>query len=159
VKNQRNPRRHSLAHAFLVVETEKTHVVFVMSPLLVPLCSHACADPIYWFHFINNRTSILLFPNKYQSASGCPGSHIVIRCHDAQLDPAVVEDAAALAARQSKCTGTVIKVSLTRARDIKKPPGAKAGLVQLTGSVRTVVVDMKKAQVRLDRLDKTMLMN
>ena len=93
------------------------------------------------------------------SASGCPGSHVVIRSHDSQLDSEVEQDAAALAARQSKCTGNVIKVSLTRARDVKKPPGAKAGLVQLTGSVKTVSVNMKKAQERLDRLDKTVLIN
>ena len=68
-------------------------------------------------------------------------------------------DAAALAARQSKCSGGVIKVSLTRARDVKKPPGAKAGLVMLTGNVRTVSVNMKQAQERLDRLDKTVLVN
>ena len=92
-------------------------------------------------------------------ASGCPGSHVVIRCHDQNLDSEVVQDAAALAARQSKCTGNTIKVSLTRARDVKKPPGAKAGLVQLTGSVKTVVVNMKQAQERLDRLDKTVLIN
>jgi hypothetical protein len=131
--------------------------------LLPPPYSPACTDPLYCFTFstILHPSPFLLslLPNKHSSASGCPGSHVVIRCHDASLDPAVVDDAAALAARQSKCTGNVIKVSLTRARDIKKPPGAKAGLVQLTGSVRTVVVDMKKAQVRLDRLDKTMLMN
>jgi predicted ribosome quality control (RQC) complex YloA/Tae2 family protein len=83
----------------------------------------------------------------------------VIRCHDEQLDKDVIEDAAALAARQSKCNGGVIKVSLTRARDIKKPPGAKAGLVQLTGQVQTISVNMKEAQARLDRLDKTMLVN
>ena len=95
----------------------------------------------------------------WMHASGCPGSHIIIRSHDQQLDDEVVKDAAALAARQSKCTGNVIKVSMTRARDIKKPPGAKAGLVQLTGQVRTVSVNMKEAHVRLDRLDKTVLVN
>ena len=68
-------------------------------------------------------------------------------------------DAASLAARQSKCSGNVIKVSMTRARDIKKPPGAKAGLVQLVGDVRTITVNMKKEQSRLDRLDKTVLIN
>jgi predicted ribosome quality control (RQC) complex YloA/Tae2 family protein len=92
-------------------------------------------------------------------ASGCPGSHVVIRCHDQNLDNEVVQDAAALAARQSKCSGSVIKVSLTQARDVKKPPGAKAGLVLLTGSVKTIVVNMKQAQERLDRLDKTVLIN
>lgn len=68
-------------------------------------------------------------------------------------------DAAALAARQSKCNGGVIKVSMTRARDVKKPPGAKAGLVQLTGNVTTISVNMKEAQARLDRLDDTVLIN
>jgi predicted ribosome quality control (RQC) complex YloA/Tae2 family protein len=92
-------------------------------------------------------------------ASGCPGSHVVIRCHDQNLNEEVVQDAAALAARQSKCSGNVIKVSLTRARDVKKPPGAIAGMVMLTGSVRTVSVDMKKALERLDRLDATVLVN
>jgi len=95
----------------------------------------------------------------WMHASGCPGSHVVIRCHDQNLNEDVVMDAAALAARQSKCNGTVIKVSMTRARDVKKPPGAKAGLVQLTGQVRTVSVNMKEAQSRLDRLDETVLIN
>lgn len=95
----------------------------------------------------------------WMHASGCPGSHVIIRCHDQNLDSEVVQDAAALAARQSKCTGNTIKVSMTRARDVKKPPGAKAGLVQLTGSVRSISVNMKEAQSRLDRLDTTVLVN
>ena len=88
-------------------------------------------------------------------AAGCPGSHVVIRCHDEELDKEVVKDAAALAARQSKCQGNIVKVSLTRWRDVKKPPGAKPGLVQLVGKVQTVVVNMKEAQKRLERLDGT----
>lgn len=95
----------------------------------------------------------------WMHASGCPGSHVVIRCHDEVLDEQVVEDAAALAARQSKCQGSIIHVSLTRCRDIKKPPGAKAGLVQLTGKVRTVSVNMKEAEKRLERLDATVKVN
>jgi len=95
----------------------------------------------------------------WMHASGCPGSHVVIRCHDQNLHEEVVQDAAALAARQSKCQGSVIKVSLTRCKDIKKPAGAKAGLVQLTGKVRTVTVNMKEAEQRLKRLDATVLVN
>lgn len=95
----------------------------------------------------------------WMHASGCPGSHVVIRCRDDQVPEEVVLDAAALAARQSKCSGSVIKVSMTRCRDIKKPMGAKAGLVQLTGKVRTVTVNMKDAQARLNRLDTTVLVN
>jgi predicted ribosome quality control (RQC) complex YloA/Tae2 family protein len=84
---------------------------------------------------------------------------VIIRCNDAKLDDEVVMDAAALAARQSKCQGTVIKVSMTRAHNVKKPPNAKPGLVQLTGSVRTVTVHMNQVQSRLERLDKTVLIN
>jgi len=95
----------------------------------------------------------------WMHASGCPGSHVVIRCSDQNLDGEVVKDAAALAARQSKCSGSVIKVSLTRCRDVKKPPGAKAGLVQLTGKIRTITVNMKEAESRLERLGKTVEVN
>ncbi|GFH50930.1 hypothetical protein CTEN210_07406 [Chaetoceros tenuissimus] len=48
-------------------------------------------------------------PDWWMHAAGCPGSHVVIRCHDEQLDPDVKKDAAALAARQSKCGGNTIK--------------------------------------------------
>jgi hypothetical protein len=95
----------------------------------------------------------------WMHASGCPGSHIIIRSHDDKLPEEAVQDAAALAARQSKCNTSTIKVSLTRCRDITKPFGAKAGLVMLTGNVRTVSVNMKEAESRLQRLDATVLVN
>ena len=95
----------------------------------------------------------------WMHASGCPGSHVVIRSHNESLDEDVIMDAASLAARQSKCTGNIIKVSLTRCRDVKKPPGAKPGLVQLTGKVRTISVNMKKVEDRLKRIDGTMTGN
>lgn len=100
--------------------------------------------------------------NWWMHASGCPGSHVVIRSDDNALSTEVINDAAALAARQSKCnTGGsgIIKVSLTRCRNIKKPPGAKAGLVMITGGVETVRVGLKEAKGRLDRLDETVLVN
>lgn len=93
----------------------------------------------------------------WMHASGCPGSHVVIRDTAEALAPEVKLDAAALAARQSKCHGAVIKVSLTRCRDVRKPPGAKPGLVMLTGNVETVVVNMKEAEKRLERLDTTVV--
>lgn len=93
----------------------------------------------------------------WMHASGCPGSHVVIR--SPQPSKAVLQDAAALAARQSKCTGSVIKVSLCLCRDVKKPSGAKPGLVQLTGNVRTIAVNMKEAAGRLERLEETCLVN
>lgn len=95
----------------------------------------------------------------WMHASGCAGSHVVIRSHDENLNEDVIMDAAALAARQSKCSGNVIKVSLTRCRHVSKPRGAKAGLVQLSGPIRTIAVDMKKAEDRLTRLDQTCLIN
>lgn len=95
----------------------------------------------------------------WMHASGCPGSHVVIRSHDATLDNGLVLDAAALAARQSKCQGGVIKVSLTRCRNVTKPPGAKAGLVRINGNVQTIKVNMKEAEVRLKRLDDTVKLN
>lgn len=95
----------------------------------------------------------------WMHAAGCPGSHIIIRTGDQMPNDEVVHDAAALAARHSKCNGSVIKVSLARCRDIKKPPGAKPGLVQITGSVKTISVNMKTAEKRLERLDQTELVN
>ena len=95
----------------------------------------------------------------WMHASGCPGSHVVIRRSDEALDNEIVQDAAALAARQSKCTGNTIKVSMTRCRHIQKPRGAKAGLVQLTGPVRSITVNMRQAEKRLARLDATVEIN
>lgn len=95
----------------------------------------------------------------WMHASGCPGSHVVIRCHDESLEKEVIRDAASLAARESKCQGSMIKVSLTRCRHVKKPPNAKPGLVQLTGAVQTISVNMKEAEKRLTRLDETKQIN
>ena len=95
----------------------------------------------------------------WMHAAGCPGSHVVIRYGQQDLPDEVIQDAAALAARQSKCTGSTIKVSLTRCRDIKKPWGAKPGLVMLTGKVRSISVDMKKVEARLARLEETVKIN
>ena len=95
----------------------------------------------------------------WMHASGCPGSHVVIRCPDQSVNEEVVMDAAALAARQSKCKGNMIKVSMVRCREVSKPHGAKAGLVQLNGRVRTVPVSMKEAESRLQRLDQTVVIN
>jgi NFACT protein RNA binding domain len=90
-------------------------------------------------------------------ASGCPGSHVIIR--DEQPPDTTIQDAAALAASKSKCTGTIIKVTMCRAREIKKPANTKPGLVYILGSVRTVVVDMKEAQKRLERLEASVEVN
>ncbi|KAL7564806.1 hypothetical protein ACA910_021066 [Epithemia clementina (nom. ined.)] len=97
----------------------------------------------------------------WMHAAGCPGSHVVIRSNGrTSLPEEVTMDAAALAARHSKASGgSVVPVSMTVCRDVVKPPGAKAGLVQLRGKVRTIKVNMKEAKSRLERLDTTELVN
>lgn len=92
----------------------------------------------------------------WMHAQGCPGSHVVIRTHAQQLPQEVRMDAAALAARRSKCAGARIKVTVTRCRHVSKPTNAKPGLVSIRGgNVQTVTVNMKEAEPRLRRLDET----
>ena len=65
-------------------------------------------------------------------------------------------DAALLAAKHSKATQTgKAKVSMVRCRQVSKPRGAKPGLVQLSGEVRTVTVCVKDEAARLERLAAT----
>jgi len=47
-----------------------------------------------------------------------------------------------------------VQVTLTRCRNVSKPRGAKAGLVQLSGDVLTISVDLKAEAHRLERLVK-----
>jgi hypothetical protein len=49
-----------------------------------------------------------------------------------------------------------VGVTLCRARQVSKPVGAKAGLVQLSGDVRTVKLNWKREKARLDRLSAAM---
>ena len=104
--------------------------------------SPECRDPRDW----------------WMHAAGCPGSHVVIR-HTSEYDALpreTVVDAATLAAANSKSTKTgKAPVSLVRARQVSKPAGAKAGLVRLSGEVRTVVVNLKDEAARLERLAGT----
>jgi predicted ribosome quality control (RQC) complex YloA/Tae2 family protein len=100
--------------------------------------------------------------NWWMHASGCPGSHVVIRWNIDRGPPpeSVVMDAAALAARQSKARNqSNVRVSMTPCRDIRKLPGTPTGTVHLTGAVRTISVNRKDAQTRCDRLDQTVLIN
>ncbi len=91
-------------------------------------------------------------------ASGCPGSHVTIRATSVEGDelPREVElDAAVLSAKYSKASlgGAMVPINLCRARQVSKPPGAKPGLVQLSGSVKTIKLDWRKEKHRLDRLE------
>lgn len=99
-------------------------------------------------------------------AAGCPGSHVVIRSHDDDLqhaDRETVIDAACLAALFSKAVAKPpddalheasgkAAVSLTRARYVSKPSGAKPGLVRLNGDIATIRVDLGAQRPRLRRL-------
>ncbi len=92
--------------------------------------------------------------------SGCPGSHIIIRSHDDDLQsgaPQTVIDAAVLAVANSKAASVKgrVKVNLTRARNVSKPVGAKPGLVRLSGDIYTVSVNVKAEAQRLERLIET----
>lgn len=93
-------------------------------------------------------------------ASGCPGSHVVLCTDDASPNENDVKDAAALAALKSKCIGqSVIKVSMTRCRNVSKPPGAKPGLVQLGGDVKTITLKKDEVMKRTERLEETVIVN
>ena len=91
-------------------------------------------------------------------ASGCPGSHVTIRAETlggaGELPEEVELDAAILAAKYSKAQQTgKVPVNLCQARQVSKPLGAKPGLVQLSGDVRTVRIDWRYEQKRLERLE------
>jgi len=93
-------------------------------------------------------------------ASGCPGSHVVVRAETVgggTLPREVELDAAVLAANYSKAAKTGnVGVSLCRARQVSKPFGAKPGLVQLSGDVKTIKVAWSKEKRRLERLAETL---
>lgn len=89
----------------------------------------------------------------WMHAAGCPGSHVVIRYTGDDLPAQTKIDAAVLAAKNSKANQVGrAKVSLVRCRQVSKPRGAKPGLVQLSGDIRTVTVNVKDESERLERL-------
>ncbi|KAJ1637575.1 hypothetical protein T492DRAFT_950816 [Pavlovales sp. CCMP2436] len=96
----------------------------------------------------------------WMHAAGCPGSHVVIRMRTlpgGELSREVEMDAAMLAAKYSKSNpGGTVGVTLCQARQVRKPMGSVDGLVQLSGSVRTVRVAWSKEQHRLARLEATL---
>lgn len=73
------------------------------------------------------------------------GSHVIIRADGAEIPDRTIEEAAVLAATCSKGrNGTKIPVDYTRVRFVKKPNGAKPGMVIFTNN-RTVLVDPDEA--------------
>lgn len=91
-------------------------------------------------------------------AAGFAGSHVVIKSRDKDLPTKykqTVLDAAYLAAIHSKAAkGGKVKVSLTRCKNVSKPRAAPAGLVQLSGEVTTIGLNLSMERERSQRLVK-----
>eukprot|EP01082_Thalassiosira_pseudonana_P002605 g3527.t1 g3527 contig12:2254144-2255408(+) len=106
--------------------------------------------------------SLNMKENNQQNEGGrLPYRRHVVLCTDVQSPSEEdILDAASLAALKSKCIGqSVIKVSMTRCRNVSKPPGAKPGLVQLNGEVKTVSLRKADVEKRCERLEKTVVVN
>jgi predicted ribosome quality control (RQC) complex YloA/Tae2 family protein len=80
------------------------------------LSTRLVAQDDWWFH-----------------ARDLSGSHVVLRARpDAEPDKEILKAAAAIAAWHSKGrAGGLMGVSVVRGRDVKKPRGAKPGLVHI----------------------------
>ena len=92
----------------------------------------------------------------WMHAAGCPGSHVVIRFTGPDLPRETLADAAALTVTNSKAAQSgKTGVTLVRCRQVSKPKGAKAGLVQLSGDIRSLTVNVKNETERLTRLGVT----
>jgi predicted ribosome quality control (RQC) complex YloA/Tae2 family protein len=80
------------------------------------LSTRLVAPDDWWFH-----------------ARDLSGSHVILRARpDGEPDKDVLKQAAAIAAHHSKGrAGGLMAVSVVRGRDVKKPRGAKPGLVQI----------------------------
>jgi predicted ribosome quality control (RQC) complex YloA/Tae2 family protein len=73
--------------------------------------------------------------------------------HELAAPRQVELDAAVLAANYSKAARSgSVGVNLCRARQVSKPAGAKPGLVQLSGDVRTLRLNWRNEKRRLERL-------
>jgi len=102
--------------------------------------------------------------------AGAPGSHVVVCAPQLEnlvtSDRETALDAAVLATWYSKAIpkqndpnlakGSA-SVSLVRARQVSKPPGAKPGLVQIRGGgdITTLTIDLSRERSRLSRILET----
>jgi predicted ribosome quality control (RQC) complex YloA/Tae2 family protein len=74
-------------------------------------------------------------------AKDIPGSHVIIRANNAAVPNRTLEEAAALAAFNSKAgDSALVPVDYTLRRHVRKPSGAKPGMV--------IYVNQKTAFVR-----------
>ena len=88
-------------------------------------------------------------------ASGCPGSHVVIRSQENDLParyPTTLLEAALLAAKHSKCASHKCTVTVTRCKEVNKFPGAADGQVALGKIHSSVHVDLRGGTTRLQAL-------
>lgn len=70
-----------------------------------------------------------------------PGSHVIVQCHGKEADEATIYEAAAIAAYHSKArTSENVPVDYVPVKYVKKPAGAKPGMVIFTNN-RTVWVN------------------
>ncbi len=88
-------------------------------------------------------------------AEGVPGSHVIIRVagRERELGRATIEEAAALAAYHSKARGGMkVDVIYSHARNVRKPRGAKPGLVTVREhkSIRVKPAEPEGGEIKED---------
>jgi predicted ribosome quality control (RQC) complex YloA/Tae2 family protein len=72
-----------------------------------------------------------------------PGSHVLIKSRGEEIPEKVIFEAALFAANNSKNSGDKVDVDYTRVKFVKKPPGAKPGMV-IYSNFNTIIVDKNK---------------
>ena len=91
----------------------------------------------------NDYLTLKLAGNKdmWLHTKDIPGSHVIVQCGGAELSEQDIFEAAAIAAYHSKArTSENVPVDYVPVRNVKKPAGAKPGMVIFTGN-RTVWVN------------------
>lgn len=82
-----------------------------------------------------------------------PGSHCIIRCEGQEPTDREIEEAAKIAAYYSKArTSSKVPVDYCKVKHIKKPPGAKAGMVIYT-NFKTVLVDPDNGHLKKEEAE------
>jgi predicted ribosome quality control (RQC) complex YloA/Tae2 family protein len=77
-----------------------------------------------------------------------PGSHVIVEAKGRQVPDSTIEQAAAIAAFHSKGRGSSrVPVDYTQVRNVRKPAGAKPGMV-IYETYRTVIADPDEELVR-----------
>ena len=93
----------------------------------------------YWFH-----------------AQGIPGSHVIVRCPAGKVPPAsTLEDAALLAAYYSNGRwSNQVAVDYTRVKNVRKPRGARPGMVIYNGHKTIFITPRKRDLAKLKIIDQ-----